>query len=94
VAGRQKWAGADPLQSMDNSFHHAVDSQLFPGHHRAMQPGAIAGSITRYADLLEVMLPARLEGLRPDEGVDLANFAFDLIVSWPWVSVPLCSSFP
>ncbi|RSH90846.1 hypothetical protein EHS25_010022 [Saitozyma podzolica] len=65
--------------SMDNSFHPAVDSQLFPGPHRAMQPGAIAGSITRYADLLEVMLPARLEGLRPDEGVDLANFAFDLI---------------
>lgn len=69
------------LQSMDNSFHPAVDAQLFPGHHRAMQPGAIAGTITRYADLLEVMLPARLEALGPDEEVDLAEFAFDLIVS-------------
>jgi hypothetical protein len=61
-----------------------------------MQPGMIVDIIRRYVGMLEEFLPGRLEAIEPGEEVDLADFAFDLIVrdilpllTLPWLMVIL-----
>ena len=58
-----------------------MNDQLFPSHHKAMQPGAIVDAIRRYADSLEEELGSLLAGLG-DQGreVDLERTVFSIIV--------------
>lgn len=67
------------------SYSPVFDNHLFDDHHRAMQPGAMADVIRRYADLLEMEMRGRLEELDKDESteVDFVDFVFDIIVCAP-----------
>lgn len=56
-------------------------NQLFPAHHRNLQPGMIGQTIGRYTEHLERLLKERLDSL-PEKGeVDLVDTVYDILVS-------------
>lgn len=65
------------------SFSPIFDDRIFPQHTKAMQHGAIASTIGRYADLLEGELKGRLDQLGTGQEVDLVDVLFDILVRGP-----------
>lgn len=67
-----------------SAFAQVVEDRLFEDHHRAMQPGAIAGSIKRYADLLEMRLRGRADDLDEKKEVDGVEAVYDIASCGDW----------
>lgn len=70
-------------------YSEAMEFDLLPSHHRAMQSSGVQETMHRYGDILLDYLPKRVaEAENEGEEVDLVDFAFDVMVCHH-VSLPL-----